>query len=119
MMRKLWPLLCLLVLLAGCTAATFEGVAVTDENGFAMVYTIFNRQEQAVMHLEAGDALQVGIAHSDGNIDLMVGLAGETPIYQGAGLDNAAFTLNIHQAGDYTITVTGHRAKGSISLLKP
>ncbi len=118
-MRKLWPLLCLLVLLAGCTAATFEGTAVTDENGFTMAYSIFNRREQAVLHLEAGDTLQVEAAHSDGSIDLVVGLAGEAPIYQGAGLDNAAFTLNIHQPGDYTITVTGHRAMGSISLLKP
>ncbi len=117
-MRKLWPLLCLLVLLAGCSVSAFDGSRALNEDGFSMTYTMLNRQEQAVLHLENGDSLQVQLAHTGGNIDLAVGLEGEAPIYQGTGLDNAAFTLNIHQAGDYTITVTGHKAAGSIALLK-
>lgn len=118
MMRKLLPLLCLLVLLTGCTVSAFDGSRVINEGGLSMSYTLFDRQEQAVLHLEEGDTLQVQLAHTGGTIDLLVGLEGQAPIYQGTGLDNASFTLNIHQTGDYTITATGHKAKGSMALLK-
>lgn len=118
-MRKLLPLLCLLVLLTGCTVSAFDGSRMANEDGFSMTYNMFDRQEQAVLHLETDDTLHVQLAHTGGNIDLVVGMEDQEPIYRGSGLDNASFTLNIHQTGDYTIAVTGHKAKGSLALLKP
>lgn len=116
MTRKLLPLLLLLALLTGCAASAFDGSKVTNENGFTMSYTVLNKQEEGVLSLRAGDALQVELAHAAGSVDLLVGQEGAAPIYRGTAQTNASFTLSIPQDGDYRIAVTGHSARGSVVL---
>lgn len=116
MTRKLLPLLLLLALLTGCAAPAFEGSKVTNEDGFTLSDSILNQQEEAVLSLHAGDALEVELAHAAGNVDLLVSQDGAEPIYRGTAQTNASFTLSIPQDGDYRIGVTGHSARGSVIL---
>lgn len=116
MTHKLLPLLLLLALLTGCAAPAFEGSKMLNEDGFTLSYSILNRQEEAVLSLRAGDALEVELAHAAGNVDLLVSQDGAEPIYRGTAQTNASFALNIPLDGDYRIGVTGHSAQGSVSF---
>ena len=79
---------------------------------------MLNRQEQASLELTAGDAVMVSIAQESGTVDVIVGINEKEPIYEGNGLTNTSFTLNITEAGTYQIIVTGHNACGSVSFTK-
>ena len=81
-----------------------------------MEYRILDKEESAEMKLTEGDQIQVHIAHTTGNVDVIVGEKGEEPIYKGTAQENADFILTIPKTGSYQISVTGHRAKGEISF---
>ncbi len=105
------------VMLTACGAgSSFEGSRVTDENGFRMTYTMLNREESASLELEAGDRLKAEISQTAGSVDLLIGAEGADPVYEGNGLTGMEFTLNITEAGRYRISVTGHKAVGSVGL---
>lgn len=100
------------------TEDTFVGNKISNEDSFKMDYSILNCQEDASLKLEAGDTLDVVIAHEAGTVDVTVGMDDSDPIYEGNGLTNISFTLNITESGHYQIHVTGHEAAGSVTFSK-
>lgn len=109
----------LCVALAGChTGSTFNGNKISEADRFQMDYSVLNQQEGASMALTAGDTIMVSIAQESGTADVIVGIDEKEPIYEGNGLTDTSFTLNISEAGTYQITVTGHDACGSVSFTK-
>ena len=110
-------LLAICLLLTGCGVNnTFEGSRTSDETEFRMEYSILDKEESAELELTEGDQIRVHISHTAGNVDVIVGLNGEAPIYKGTEQGNADFILTIPKTGSYHISVTGHRAKGEISF---
>ena len=106
-------------LLAGCgTGSVFDGSRVSDVSGFRMEYSILNREESAGLNLTEGDRLLVSLSHTEGTVDVTVGMEGQTPIYRGNGQQNADFVLEIAETGSYHIFVSGHQAKGNISFTR-
>ena len=83
-----------------------------------MEYSILNREESADLNLVEGDRLQVTLSHSEGSVDVIVLLEGKELIYQGNGQQNADFILEITEAGNYHISVSGHQAKGNVSFTR-
>ena len=109
----------MLFLLTGCgTGSVFDGSRVSDASGFRMEYSILNREASADLNLTEGDRLQVSLTHTEGYVDVTVGLNGKEPIYRGNGQRNAGFVLEIAETGNYHISVSGHRAKGSVSFTR-
>lgn len=109
----------LCVVLVGChTGITFNGNKISNADSFQMDYAVLNRQEWASLELTAGDAIMVSIAQESGTVDVIVGINEKEPVYEGNGLTNTSFTLNISEAGTYQITVTGHDACGSVDFTK-
>ena len=109
----------MLFLLTGCrTGSVFDGSRVSDASGFRMEYSILNREESAGLNLTEGDRLQVSLSHTEGTVDVTVGMNGKEPIYRGNGQQNADFVLEIAETGSYHIFVSGHQAKGSISFTR-
>lgn len=109
--------LVLCLVLMGCAEeSSFTGNKAGNEDGFWMDYTVLNRQEEAFLHLAAGDMLQVELAHEKGTVDVTVGMDGKDAIYEGNGLAKLRFILNITEDGDYRISVTGHKARGSVTF---
>ena len=49
---------------------------------------------------------------------MIVLLEGKELIYQGNGQQNADFILEITEAGNYHISVSGHQAKGNVSFTR-
>ena len=109
----------MLFLLTGCrTGSVFDGSRVSDASGFRMEYSILNREESAGLNLTEGDRLQVSLSHTEGTVDVTVGMDGKEPIYRGNGQQNAEFVLEILEKGNYHISVSGHQAKGNIAFIR-
>ena len=109
----------MIFLLAGCgTGSVFDGSRVSDTSGFWMEYSILNREESAGLNLTEGDRLQVSLSHTEGTVDVTVGMNGKEPIYRGNGQQNAEFVLEILEKGNYHISVSGHQAKGNIAFIR-
>ena len=107
----------MLFLLTGCrTGSVFDGSRVSDASGFRMEYSILNREESAGLNLTEGDRLQVSLSHTEGTVDVTVGMNGKEPIYRGNGQQYAEFVLEILEKGNYHISVSGHQAKGNIAF---
>ena len=109
----------MLFLLTGCgTSSVFYGSRVSNASEFQMEYSVLNREETAELVLQAGEQLRVTLSHTEGTVDVTVGMEGKEPIYRGNGQQNAEFMLVIDETGNYQISVSGHQAKGSVSFTR-
>lgn len=110
--------LVLCAVLTGCSSGKFDGTVISDGREFKMDYSVFDRQKESFIELEAGDSLYVSAMQDSGCVDITVGIDGKEPIYEGNGLTDMEFTLNISEFGSYRISVTGHDACGSVVFRK-
>ena len=109
----------MLFVLIGCgTGSVFDGSRVSDASGFQMEYSILDHVESADLDLTEGDRLKVTLSHTEGSVDVSVGMEGQRPIYRGNGQQNADFVLEIAETGNYHIFVSGHQAKGNIAFIR-
>ncbi len=109
----------LLFLLTGCgTGSVFDGSRVSNASEFQMSYSVLNREEWADLNLTEGDRLKVFLSHTEGAVDVTVGMEGKGPIYRGNGQQNADFILEIAETGSYHISVSGHQAKGNAAFTR-
>lgn len=111
--------LILCVGMASCqVGSTFDGNIVSNAESFQMDYSMLNQQEVSFMTLSEGESVRVSIVQKAGVVDVTVGIDGSKPIYEGNGLENIDFTLNISESGTYQISVTGHNACGNVAFIK-
>ena len=109
----------MLFLLTGCgTGSVFDGSRVSGTSGFRMEYSILNREESADLNLTEGDCLRISLSHTEGTVDVTMGMEGKEQIYRGNAQQNAGFVLEIAETGSYHISVSGHQAKGNISFTR-
>ena len=92
--RCLFMIAAMLFLLTGCRAGSvFDGSRVANASEFQMEYSALNREEAAELVLQAGEQLRVTLSHTEGTVDVTVGMNGKEPIYRGNGQQNAEFIL--------------------------
>lgn len=105
--------------MSGChTTELFIGSVTSADDGIFAEYTVFDCSREWLMTLSEGDLLKVSHACESGTVEITVGTDGDTPIYEGNGLGDIEFSLNIRKSGTYRISLTGHDAVGSISFTK-
>ncbi len=97
--------------------AKFDGdrVCSTDPASFYLRFSVLNTEDAQTMSFQEGDTLSVSWLIKSGSVDVLIGMAGEAPLYQANGRgngDEAAFELTVPKTGDYTVTITGRNAKG-------
>lgn len=109
-------LLALCMVWMGCSVRTFDGSIIFEDDGFRWEYSAFRQREEAVIPLAAGDSLWVSVIQTSGWVDIIVGIDGTEPIYEGNGITEMEFSLYISESGSYRITVTGHNASGSVAF---
>ncbi len=97
--------------------SVFNGSRTCDSMGFNLEYSILDRESSADLSLEEGDSLKVIISHEKGSVDIRIA-NGQNQIYAGSKQANAEFSLVIAETGTYHISVTGHKAKGSVSFTR-
>lgn len=99
-----------------CVDGKFDGEIISEDDRFILDYNVFDGSEYATLDLANGDVLRVDIENTEGSVDVIVGVDGQPPIYEGSALTTFSFTLNITSARTYRITVRGSDARGRASF---
>lgn len=109
-------LVVLCIAVSACVDGKFDGELISEDDRFILDYNVFDGSEYATLDLVEEDTLRVDIENTEGSVDVIVGVDGQLPIYEGSALTTFSFTLNITSAGTYRITVRGSDARGSASF---
>lgn len=104
---------CLICFCIGCGESKFIGSKVCNENEFCLEYSVFNTTYEQSFHLEQGDVICCSIVADKGTIDIMIQSNEGVKAYQGSDVPTGNFEVQVEEAGEYTITVTGDKAAGS------
>ena len=107
-----------LTLLSACNHAAFNGSSTGNDTQFIMEYSILNTSDYREMALKAGDVIDTTIVSDDGSVDIQIENSAGASVYSQRDVPTSAFEIVISQDDTYTFTVTGHRAKGSVSFIK-
>ncbi|HJD38998.1 MAG TPA: hypothetical protein H9913_03135 [Candidatus Blautia stercoripullorum] len=117
-MKKYLGLVLGSLLLAGCGMADFNGSRTGNESQFLMEYTIFNTTDSQLLELKKGEQIHGEIEKISGKLAVSIQQEGKAPILESKDMPSGSFDLEIEEDGKYRITVTGERAKGSVSFTK-
>lgn len=105
--------------LSACGKTSFDGSRTGNDNQFVMEYKIFNTADEQSLFLEAGDMIRAEVIVDSGKLAIKIQKDSDAPIYES---DNTVvsenFDIEIQESGIYKITVTGKKAKGSVSFKK-
>ena len=107
-----------LTLLSACGNAAFNGSSTGNDTQFIMEYSILNTSDHREMSLKTGDVIDTTVVSDDGSVDIQVENSAGESIYSESDVPTSEFEIAISQDDTYTFTVTGHRAKGSVSFIK-
>ncbi len=118
-MKKHLCILCSFILILSVTAcgADFDGSRTGNSNEFLMDYKVFNKTDSQDLIVEKGDTIHVEIIVEGGSISFKIQKDGEVPVYEGEDVSiSDEFDIDIEESGTYTVSVTGQKAKGSVSF---
>ena len=101
---------------AGLTDSTFSGSKTGDENHYDITFDILNKTCTHELNMEQGEKIHVQIEKKSGDIKVMIQKNQENPIYEGNGDVATDFYVSIEEAGTYTVSVTGKKAKGRVTF---
>ena len=118
-MKKYLDILCSLVLVLSLTACGvhFDGSRTGNNNEFVMDYKIFNKTDSQDLIVEKGDTIHAEIIVEGGSLSFKIQKGDEVPAYEGKDVSiSDEFDVDIEESGTYTVSVTGEKAKGSVSF---
>ncbi len=118
-MRRILPISIMVVLSLFLNACGyyFEGSRLGNDSGLVMEYKMLNKTDSQDLTVEAGDIIHAEIEVEGGQLTLKIQKGDELPVYESAGVKSSdIFDIEIKETGIYTVTVTGKRAKGSVSF---
>ena len=105
------------VLLLTACGADFDGSRTGNNNEFVMDYKVFNKTDSQDLIVEKGDTIHAEIIVEGGSLSIKIQKDEETPVYKGEEISfSDEFDVDIEESGTYTISVTGEKAKGSVSF---
>ena len=82
-----------------------------------MDYKVLNKTDSQDLLVEAGDTIHAEIVVEGGSLSFKIQKDDEAPVYEGADVSSSEeFDVAIEKSGTYTVTVTGEKAKGSVSF---
>lgn len=103
-------------LLMSCSS-TFDGSRTGNDSEFIMDYKVLNTTDTQDLTVEAGDTIHAKIVMESGQLSFKIQKDDDVPICE--SVDNSLsdeFDVEIEEGGIYTVTVTGAKAKGSVSF---
>lgn len=118
-MKKYLSILCSIILALSLTAcgATFEGNRTGNDNEFVMDYKVLNKTDSQDLIVEEGDTIHAEIIVEGGSLSFKIQKDDEVPVYEGENVTfSDEFDVDIEKSGTYTVSVTGVKAKGSVSF---
>ena len=118
-MKKYLGILCSLILILSLTACgtDVDGSRTGNNTEFVMDYKVFNKTDSQDLIVEKGDTIHVEIIVEGGSLSFKIQKDEEVPVYESADVSfSDEFDVDIEESGTYTVTVTGEKAKGSVSF---
>lgn len=83
-----------------------------------MDYKVLNTTDSQELELEKGDIVNFEVVSTEGSVDILLQKGNEEPIYKNTKIPTSAFQIEIEDSGMYTVSITGKKAKGSVSVTK-
>lgn len=121
-MKKFFGIVYVLVIvlsLSACGKSSFNGSRIGNDSQFIMEYKIFNTTDGQSLLLESGDIIRAKVVVDSGKLSIKIQKDSDTPIYESDNIvTSESFDVEIQESGTYKITVTGEKAKGSVSFEK-
>lgn len=117
-MKSLTAAAFIILLFTSCSFAQFDGSRTGNESQLIMSFKILNTTDNQMLTLEQGDIIDFEIVNESGKIDIVLQKDKETPVFTGKEIPTNSFTVEIPVSGKYKVSVTGHNAKGSVSVVK-
>ena len=118
-MKKYLGILCSLILIVSLTACgtDFDGSRTGNNNELVMDYKVFNKTDSQDLIVEEGDTIHAEVIVEGGSLSFKIQKDDEVPVYEGVDVSfSDEFDVDIEESGTYTVTVTGEKAKGSVSF---
>ncbi|MEZ3436208.1 MAG: hypothetical protein K1W34_16600 [Lachnospiraceae bacterium] len=119
-MKKRSCILYFFILVLSLTAcgADFDGSRTGNHNEFMMDYKVFNKTDSQDLIVEKGDTIHAEIIVEGGSLSFRILMRDEVPVYEGEDVTfSDEFDIDIEESGTYTVSVTGEKAKGSVSFI--
>ena len=104
--------------LGACVSSEFNGSRTGNAEQLIMEYQVLNKRDFQILELSAGDYVDFMVASESGKIDILLQREGEEPLYNGVDVPTGSFEIMIEETGSYTVSVTGEKARGSVSIVK-
>ena len=118
-MKKFLLIVCtlaLMVSLTGCDTK-FDGSRAGSNSEFIMEYSVLNKTDTQDLLAKSGDTISAKIMVNKGSLSIKIQKDEEEPIYESNGIsESTEFDVEIDKSGTYTVSVTGEKAKGSVSF---
>lgn len=118
-MKKILLIVCTLALMVSLTAcdSKFDGSRIGSDSEFIMEYRVLNTTDTQDLIAESGDIISGNIIVNKGSLSIKIQKDDEEPIYENNGISvSNEFDVEINESGTYTVSVTGEKAKGSVSF---
>lgn len=119
-MKKHSCILCsfILVLSLAACGADFDGSRIGNNSEFMMDYKVFNKTDSQDLIVEKGDTIHAEIIVEGGSLSFRIQREDEVPVYEDEDVSfSDEFDIDIEESGTYTVSVTGEKAKGSVSFI--
>ena len=103
-------------LLVSCSS-TFDGSRTGNDSEFIMDYKVLNTTDTQDLTVVAGDTIHAKIVMEGGQLSFKIQKDEDAPICESDDISSSdEFDVEIEDSGTYTVTVTGAKAKGSVSF---
>lgn len=121
MMKKYLGIICFLVFAFTLTSCgtDFDGSRTGNNSEFIMDYKVLNTTDSQNLVVDEGDTIHAEIILEKGSLSFKIQKDDEpVPVYEGKDVSvSDAFDVEIEESGTYIVTVTGKKARGSVSFL--
>lgn len=107
-----------LLVFSGCSRTKFDGSRTGNANQLIMEFDVLNTTDSKVLALQEGDSVDFSISSEAGKLAISLQKEGDEPVYKGVDIPTSSFQVVVNKSGEYTATVTGDNAKGSVSIIK-
>jgi hypothetical protein len=100
-----------------CQKQIFDGSRTSDDKQFILDYSVLSKTITHEMKLEQGTVIDVSIEDTSGRVDILVTNEDDKKIYRGDNASSGNFSIEIPESKTYKFSVTGNKAKGSVSFI--
>ena len=91
-------------------------IVKTEDTLFSLGMESMNETKEKTYTLAQGDVIDVSVVYIAGELNISIADQNGNVIYKGHNPEIGSFGVNITENSEYTISVTGKQAEGSISF---